>query len=114
MFFVLFRQGVWPQLLYKAGLRGGSKRSCSISCQWNQRYVLDKISTSAILVLDELLLPTDLHLHINWFLLAASIFAYGQTSSGKTYTMTGITEYSVMDIYDYIEKVCVCLRRILF
>ncbi|KAK1607831.1 hypothetical protein QYE76_031504 [Lolium multiflorum] len=34
----------------------------------------------------------------------ASIFAYGQTSSGKTYTMTGITEYSVMDIYDYIDK----------
>uniref|UniRef100_A0A3B6TEI4 Kinesin motor domain-containing protein n=1 Tax=Triticum aestivum TaxID=4565 RepID=A0A3B6TEI4_WHEAT len=34
----------------------------------------------------------------------SSIFAYGQTSSGKTYTMTGITEYSVMDIYDYIEK----------
>jgi hypothetical protein len=63
--------------------------------------------TSAILVLDELLLPTDLHWHINLFLLAASIFAYGQTSSGKTYTMTGITEYSVMDIYDYIEKVCV-------
>jgi hypothetical protein len=76
--------------------------------------VLDKIDTSAILVLDELLLPTDLHWHINLLLLAASIFAYGQTSSGKTYTMTGITEYSVMDIYDYIEKVCVCLRRILF
>ncbi|KAL5232280.1 hypothetical protein ABZP36_031056 [Zizania latifolia] len=34
----------------------------------------------------------------------ASIFAYGQTCSGKTYTMTGITEYSVLDIYDYIEK----------
>ncbi|KAL6660993.1 hypothetical protein ACP70R_000377 [Stipagrostis hirtigluma subsp. patula] len=34
----------------------------------------------------------------------SSIFAYGQTSSGKTYTMTGITEYSVSDIYDYIEK----------
>ncbi|KAE8770947.1 Kinesin-related protein 4 [Hordeum vulgare] len=34
----------------------------------------------------------------------SSIFEYGQTSSGKTYTMTGITEYSVMDIYDYIEK----------
>lgn len=34
----------------------------------------------------------------------SSIFAYGQTSSGKTYTMTGITEYSVMDIYDHIEK----------
>lgn len=39
------------------------------------------------------------------FFLAASIFAYGQTSSGKTYTMTGITEYSMLDIYDYIDKV---------
>ncbi|KAG2580505.1 hypothetical protein PVAP13_6NG351900 [Panicum virgatum] len=36
--------------------------------------------------------------------LTASIFAYGQTSSGKTYTMTGITEYSMLDIYDYIHK----------
>lgn len=34
----------------------------------------------------------------------SSIFAYGQTSSGKTYTMTGITEYTVADIYDYIKK----------
>ncbi|KAK3141935.1 hypothetical protein QOZ80_4BG0340090 [Eleusine coracana subsp. coracana] len=34
----------------------------------------------------------------------SSIFAYGQTSSGKTYTMTGITEYTVTDIYDYIAK----------
>ncbi|XP_045804017.1 kinesin-like protein KIN-7E isoform X2 [Trifolium pratense] len=33
-----------------------------------------------------------------------SIFAYGQTSSGKTYTMTGITELAVKDIYEYIEK----------
>ncbi|XP_024014128.1 kinesin-like protein KIN-7E isoform X3 [Eutrema salsugineum] len=32
------------------------------------------------------------------------IFAYGQTSSGKTYTMTGITEYAVADIFDYIFK----------
>lgn len=36
---------------------------------------------------------------------SASIFAYGQTSSGKTYTMSGITEYTVSDIYDYIEQV---------
>ena len=36
---------------------------------------------------------------------AASIFAYGQTSSGKTYTMVGITEYSMSDIYGYIDKV---------
>ncbi|CAL9766045.1 unnamed protein product [Musa acuminata subsp. burmannicoides] len=34
----------------------------------------------------------------------ASIFAYGQTSSGKTYTMTGITEYAMEDIYDYIKR----------
>ncbi|KAL7002637.1 hypothetical protein U1Q18_003791 [Sarracenia purpurea var. burkii] len=34
----------------------------------------------------------------------SSIFAYGQTSSGKTYTMTGITEYAVADIYDYIQR----------
>ncbi|KAL5073899.1 hypothetical protein RYX36_012883 [Vicia faba] len=34
----------------------------------------------------------------------SSIFAYGQTSSGKTYTMTGITELAVSDIYQYIEK----------
>ncbi|XP_022970396.1 kinesin-like protein KIN-7E isoform X2 [Cucurbita maxima] len=34
----------------------------------------------------------------------SSIFAYGQTSSGKTYTMDGIIEYSVADIFDYIRK----------
>ncbi|KAL0432381.1 UNVERIFIED_CONTAM: Kinesin-like protein KIN-7F [Sesamum latifolium] len=34
----------------------------------------------------------------------SSIFAYGQTSSGKTYTMSGITGYAVADIYDYIDK----------
>ncbi|KAH6808245.1 hypothetical protein C2S51_029353 [Perilla frutescens var. frutescens] len=34
----------------------------------------------------------------------STILAYGETSSGKTYTMTGITEYAVADIYDYIQK----------
>ncbi|KAL3844960.1 hypothetical protein ACJIZ3_002363 [Penstemon smallii] len=34
----------------------------------------------------------------------SSVFAYGQTSSGKTFTMTGITEYAIADIYDYIVK----------
>nr|XP_018622485.1 kinesin-like protein KIN-7E isoform X2 [Nicotiana tomentosiformis] len=34
----------------------------------------------------------------------STIFAYGQTSSGKTYTMNGITEYTVADIYDYMKK----------
>ncbi|CAA7019350.1 unnamed protein product [Microthlaspi erraticum] len=34
----------------------------------------------------------------------ASVFAYGQTSSGKTYTMSGITDFAMADIYGYIEK----------
>ncbi|KAG2327309.1 hypothetical protein Bca4012_036309 [Brassica carinata] len=34
----------------------------------------------------------------------ASVFAYGQTSSGKTYTMSGITHCTLVDIYDYIDK----------
>lgn len=34
----------------------------------------------------------------------SSVFAYGQTSSGKTFTMSGITEYTMKDIYDYIQK----------
>ncbi|KAK7264232.1 hypothetical protein RJT34_31838 [Clitoria ternatea] len=34
----------------------------------------------------------------------STIFAYGQTSSGKTYTMIGITENAVADIFDYIKK----------
>ena len=36
---------------------------------------------------------------------AATIFAYGQTSSGKTYTMRGITEKAVNDIYKHIMNV---------
>ncbi|KAJ6860607.1 hypothetical protein NC651_036869 [Populus alba x Populus x berolinensis] len=32
----------------------------------------------------------------------ATIFAYGQTSSGKTYTMRGITDKAVNDIYKHI------------
>ncbi|KAJ1387742.1 P-loop containing nucleoside triphosphate hydrolase [Sesbania bispinosa] len=32
----------------------------------------------------------------------ATVFAYGQTSSGKTYTMRGITEKAVKDIYNHI------------
>ncbi|XP_016463214.1 kinesin-like protein KIN-7E [Nicotiana tabacum] len=34
----------------------------------------------------------------------STIFAYGQTSSGKTYTMNGITEFTVTDIYDYMQR----------
>ncbi|CAI9097373.1 OLC1v1033776C1 [Oldenlandia corymbosa var. corymbosa] len=32
----------------------------------------------------------------------ATIFAYGQTSSGKTFTMRGITENAILDIYEHI------------
>ncbi|PHU11672.1 Kinesin-like protein NACK1 [Capsicum chinense] len=35
----------------------------------------------------------------------ATIFAYGQTSSGKTFTMRGITESAVNDIYEHIKFV---------
>ncbi|XP_076960313.1 kinesin-like protein KIN-7F [Bidens hawaiensis] len=34
----------------------------------------------------------------------SSIFAYGQTSSGKTYTMTGITQHAISDIFDHINN----------
>ncbi|KAK9075756.1 hypothetical protein SSX86_004085 [Deinandra increscens subsp. villosa] len=34
----------------------------------------------------------------------ATIFAYGQTSSGKTYTMKGIAEKCIDDIYAYINN----------
>ncbi|KAK7816205.1 kinesin-like protein nack2 [Quercus suber] len=34
----------------------------------------------------------------------ATIFAYGQTSSGKTYTMRGITENAIKDIYEHIRN----------
>ncbi|KAK9678758.1 hypothetical protein RND81_11G231700 [Saponaria officinalis] len=34
----------------------------------------------------------------------SSVFAYGQTSSGKTFTMTGITEYTMADVFEYIQK----------
>lgn len=37
--------------------------------------------------------------------LAATIFAYGQTSSGKTFTMRGITENAVKDVYEHIRNV---------
>jgi centromeric protein E len=36
---------------------------------------------------------------------AATIFAYGQTSSGKTFTMRGVTESAVSDIYKHIDNV---------
>lgn len=41
----------------------------------------------------------------NFPLFAATVFAYGQTSSGKTYTMRGITEKAVNDIYHHIINV---------
>lgn len=43
---------------------------------------------------------------------AATIFAYGQTSSGKTFTMRGITESAVNDIYEHIKFVNHTFSRI--
>ncbi|XP_070670824.1 kinesin-like protein NACK2 isoform X1 [Malus domestica] len=34
----------------------------------------------------------------------ATIFAYGQTSSGKTFTMRGISENAVRDIFEHIKN----------
>lgn len=42
---------------------------------------------------------------------AATIFAYGQTSSGKTFTMRGITENAVKDIYEHIRNVSCILSQ---
>lgn len=38
-------------------------------------------------------------------LFAATIFAYGQSGSGKTYTMRGIMEKAVDDIYNHMTNV---------
>ncbi|CAL5410913.1 unnamed protein product [Camellia sinensis] len=35
----------------------------------------------------------------------STIFAYGQTSSGKTYTMSRITKHVVADLFDYIHMI---------
>ena len=35
----------------------------------------------------------------------ATIFAYGQTSSGKTFAMRGITQKVINDIYNHIMNV---------
>lgn len=51
------------------------------------------------------------HLHLFF---PASIFAYGQTSSGKTYTMMGVTEYTVADIFDYMHRVIKLSNLVLF
>ena len=45
-----------------------------------------------------------------------TIFAYGQTSSGKTHTMmggeqhAGIIPLSIGGIFEYIDEVCACSK----
>lgn len=46
-------------------------------------------------------------LDINLMFSRASIFAYGQTSRRKTYTMCGINEYTMSDIFNYIHVVLI-------
>lgn len=45
------------------------------------------------------------YITLAYLFIAATVFAYGQTSSGKTYTMRGITEKAVYDIYKHIMNV---------
>lgn len=47
-----------------------------------------------------------------FYWVSATIFAYGQTSSGKTYTMRGVTEKAVNDIYNHIIKVSIVMIRV--
>lgn len=81
----------------KRGLR-------KLHCQWSEELIVCTCN-----LINSHLFATLLSFYQHVFNphISASIFAYGQTSSGKTYTMTGITEYSVADIYQYIKKVCV-------
>ena len=40
----------------------------------------------------------------NFWILLGTIFAYGQTGTGKTYTSSGILSHSFEYIFDYISK----------
>ena len=67
-----------------------------LSAAWTVSMMLVNLSTPCLPIIEDIS-PT--------FAFPASIFAYGQTSSGKTYTMMGITEYTVADIFDYMHRV---------
>lgn len=72
-----------------------------INCKYSTIYFIFTVFNFI-----QFLVTSKICIHPSYdYLLSASIFAYGQTSSGKTYTMSGITEYAVADIYDYIDKV---------
>lgn len=57
-------------------------------------------------------LVTRTFIYFNYFVFTGTLFAYGQTSSGKTYTMMGdqqsegVIPKAVGELYDYIQKVC--------
>mgnify|MGYP002775470606 FL=1 len=46
-----------------------------------------------------------MRMYLLFYRFSATIFAYGQTSSGKTYTMRGIMENAADDIFEYITQV---------
>ena len=52
-----------------------------------------------------------------WFICTGTVFAYGQTSSGKTFTMKGhdgsmgVIPLCIQQIYQEIEQVC---RSVMF
>lgn len=42
-------------------------------------------------------------------LFLGTIFTYGQSGSGKTYTLDALRTFAIKTIYEYIENVCISL-----
>lgn len=92
--------------------RSTRKEPKKLRLQWSAESTVSIfISSHPQKLLADLLHFGSYWLSVSCLLYIASIFAYGQTSSGKTFTMGGITEYAVSDIYEYIEKVIPWLAR---
>lgn len=98
-------------LLLHAQLRGFMKKGLKMLLY--QHFLGSMVTYFELNLMSELLSLSDYttSLRLFWihstisFFIAATIFAYGQTSSGKTFTMKGITENAIKDIYEYIKNV---------
>lgn len=97
----VFRGDCSTRQVYEEGAREIALSVVSgINCEYKYSYLCCFLVPST--------LERQMKVYSNFFpfqTFSASIFAYGQTSSGKTYTMNGITEYTVADIFDYIHRV---------
>lgn len=70
-----------------------------------QRFLESMVTYSELALILRLSLSTLFDPFNNFVFVAATIFAYGQTSSGKTFTMRGITENAIRDIYECVKNV---------